>query len=170
MYHRLVIFLLLLLSLSGCPGLTPSEGFVFFKYSLWRDNGDGTFADIGCVDADIQSIRADLFFKGVNVGGAESICGAFGNEDGASVLDELGEFLAPLDPATFDQLQITALRGDGTLLSFGLRLNDAPRPPEQQQSISFANTVELSADQQLNISLPGEAGSQIDNELQMIIP
>lgn len=170
MYHRLVIFLLLLLSFGGCNGLQSQEGIVFFKYSLWQDNGNGVLSDIGCVDADIELIRADLLFQGVSVGGTESVCSAFGNEDGISVIDELGEFLAEIDPTTFDQIQITALRGDGTPLSFGLRLNETDRLPEPQQTINFASTIELSANQQLNISLPGEAGSQIDNELQMIIP
>lgn len=159
-----------MLSLGGCGGLLPQDGLIFFKYSLWRSNNNGTFSDVGCLNTDIERIRADLFFKGVSVGGIEAICGAFGNEDGVSVLDELGEFLSDLEPTTFDQLQITALRGDGTLVPFGLRLNNANRPSEQQQTILFAEAVSLSAEQQLNISLPGEAGSQIDNELQMIIP
>jgi hypothetical protein len=170
MYRRLFILLILLVSQGACGGLLPQEGFVFFKYSLWKKNVDGTFSDIGCADAGIETIRADLFFKGVSVGGTESICGAFGNEDGVSIIDELGEFLADFNPTTFDQLQITALRGDGTPVFFGLRLNEADRDPDQQQAINFADSISLSENQQLNISLPGEPGSQIDNELQMIIP
>jgi hypothetical protein len=169
MYHRLFILLVLLASLGGCQGLLSNKGLLYFKYSLWRDNGSNNFSDVGCVDAGVERIRADLFFMGVSVGGAESVCGAFGNEDGASVLDELGEFLSDIEPATFDQLQITVLRGDGTLIPIGLRLNDADRTLELRQTIDFAEPVELSADQQLNISLPGKAGSQIDHELQLIL-
>jgi hypothetical protein len=169
MYHRLLTLLSSTIFLSGCSALFPQEGSLFFKYSFWRSNNN-TFSDIGCLDTDIERIRADLFFRGVRVGGAEAVCGAFGNEDGVNNLDELGEFLSDIEPTTFDQLQITVLRGDGTLLPFGLRVNDADRPIAQQQTILFAYAVELSAEQQLNISLPGEAGSQIDNELQMIIP
>jgi hypothetical protein len=154
----------------GCTGLASPPGIISFKYSLWRDNGDGTFSDVGCINAGVTIIRADLFLKGINAGGAESVCGAFGNGDGISNIDELGEFFAELAPTSFDQLQITAIQEDGSLLSFGLRVTDADRPAAEQQSINFPNPVVLSSEQQLSISLPGEAGSQVDNELQMIIP
>lgn len=169
MYRRILFSSLAALLCAACPGFNPEKGTVFFNYSLWRDNGNG-LTDIGCVDANIDRIRIDFLFQEAQVGGAESLCDAFGNSDSLTVVEELGEFLAEHESITFDQILISALRPDGTVMPFGLRLNNGNQSPAQQQPINFVEPITLGPGQQLNISLPGKTGSQIQEELQMIIP
>lgn len=159
-----------LLSLFGCVSSAEPQGFLRFAYSIWRVNPNGAPVDLGCVEAGVERIHIDLFSEGLAVGAGEVVCDAFGNGDGLSSLEELGEFTSGFPAVTFDQLRVTLIGAEDALLTFGLRLDGTDSAAGPQQDIAFQNPVTINTGAEINLQFSGEPGIQLASELQVLLP
>jgi hypothetical protein len=154
---------------AGCIGGQSPAGEVSFNYSFWRDDGAGGFEDIDCEAAGVYDVQIDLVSGGVLVGSNNSICNAFGNRDGASTEDELGIFSAGFFPTSFDLVRVSLLTTEGALIDFGLRLDGEDEPFSPTQELPLAAPADLGAQGAFVVPMPGEAGVQVAQELQIVI-